>query len=82
MLANSEQVIHAAMDLPLEARARLIRQLLLSLEPEETDEHSEALWLSEIEARMDRVEKGEYESQDWRESVMWLRSRLKSTKSP
>ena len=76
MLANSEPVIRAAMDLPLEARARLIRQLLLSLEPEDADEDSEALWLSEIEAWMDRVETGEYESQDWQESVTWLRSRL------
>ncbi|MFM7202611.1 MAG: addiction module protein [Myxococcota bacterium] len=79
MHTSSEQVIHTAMELPLEARARLNCQLLLSLEPEDADEDSEALCLRELEARMDRLEKGEYPSQDWQESVTWLRSRLKGS---
>ena len=80
MSQNPEEVFEAAMSMPLEARARLAWQLLLSLEQEETDEESEARWLAEIEHRLERVDKGDYEAHDWRESVSWLRSRLEGSR--
>ena len=78
MGVDSEHVIEAAMDLPLEARGRLIRQLILSLEPSEAESDGEAHWLREIGARLEQVQGGAYESQDWQESVEWLRSEFKT----
>jgi putative addiction module component (TIGR02574 family) len=65
-----------ALLLPRKERARLARQLLLSLEPDEMDDDYEAAWTAEIEARLARVEKGDYTASDRREAIARIRHGL------
>jgi hypothetical protein len=71
-----DEILSRALDLPLHDRAWLARDLLLSLEPEDSDADTEAIWASEIEARSDAVARGEFTASDWRESIARVRKEL------
>jgi putative addiction module component (TIGR02574 family) len=71
-----------ALQLPRKERATLARQLLLSLEPDEIDADYEAAWTAEIEARLARVEKGDYSASDWREAITRIRQSLARGRRP
>ena len=73
---NANEILELALRLPLEDRATLARQLLLSLEPESYETDYEALWAAEIEARMARVEQGQFSAADWREAMDRIRRSL------
>jgi putative addiction module component (TIGR02574 family) len=65
-----------ALTLPEPDRAKLAHQLLLSLETAPFDADNEAAWNAEIEARMAKVEKGEFTASDWREALGRIRQSL------
>jgi Putative addiction module component len=65
-----------ALELPLPERAALAHQLLLSLETEPFDPDSETLWDRELQARLERVEKGQFSARDWRDALADIRSSL------
>ncbi len=74
----ANELLELALKLSPQERASLARQLLLSLEPDnfEPAESYEALWNAEIEARMDRVEKGDFSASAWREAIERIRTSI------
>jgi putative addiction module component (TIGR02574 family) len=72
----SEEITELVLALPETERASLARRLLLSLEPDNFDEDSEAAWAAEIERRMAIVEQGGFRATDWRESIARIRKDL------
>src|SRR5207248_10348034 len=70
-------LVQRALSLATADRAELARQLILSLKGGELDADAEALWEAEIERRSARVEGGEANLLDWRESVERIRGSLK-----
>lgn len=76
MVLSAEDIRSAAMTLPLEVRARLAHELLLSLESELDEESVEEAWEAEIESRVRKVLSGDYEARDWEASLAQIRSRL------
>ncbi len=63
-------------------RAALAHQLLLSLEEDGFDEDSEAAWAAELESRLTRIERGEFQASDWREAIARMRQSLARKSSP
>lgn len=61
-----------------EERTALIRQMMLSLEPEDYDpnQNYEEQWQKEIQARLEHVERGEHQVSDWREAVERIHNSL------
>ena len=57
MATNSEDILQKLLTLPVETRARLAEQLLVSLEP--PDERNQQLWAKEAERRIEAYERGE-----------------------
>jgi putative addiction module component (TIGR02574 family) len=72
----NDDLFTQALKLPEPQRAALARQLLLSLEPDDFDEDSEAAWATELEARLAAIEQGKFEAKDWRESLAEIRQSL------
>jgi putative addiction module component (TIGR02574 family) len=69
----TNDLLDLALQLPHRERASLARQLLLSLEPEAEEPDYETLWQAEINARLARVDRGEYSASDWREALTRIR---------
>jgi putative addiction module component (TIGR02574 family) len=69
-------VLQIALQLSDTDRAELVSQLLLSLEPETPDAGHEGAWREEIEARLRKVEEGNYSAHDWREALDQIRQTL------
>ena len=61
---NSRDLLTQALELPVDARARLAADLLESLQ--EAEEQVEAAWATEISERVAAARAGELESTDWR----------------
>lgn len=76
------EILNQALTLPKPERAVLVHQLLLSLEPEDFDEDSEAAWTAEIEARLTAVEKGEFTAVEWRDALARIQQALTQRQSP
>jgi len=57
-------------------RATLARDLIVSLEPVESEADVDRAWADEIAARSDAVRRGEFSASDWRESMAHVRARL------
>lgn len=68
---DSARLLHDALRLQPNARARLASELIASLEAEQ-DPDAEASWRAEIRRRMDAVEDGTAELETWPE----VRARL------
>jgi putative addiction module component (TIGR02574 family) len=75
-MSTVDDIRNQALELSPEDRARLARDLLLSLEPETRQEESESAWAGEIEARSAAVARGEFTASDWRESLERIRETL------
>ncbi len=82
-MTATEDVLALALQLPVEERAAIAHQLLLSLEPEifDDDEISSA-WQEEIEIRLQKVADGRHVSHDWRQAVQEIRAELKQEPKP
>jgi len=74
---SSDEILPAALALPLQDRAKLARQILLSLdEGEEAEAASE--WLTEINRRAEQVENGTASLVDWVDAHAQVRAELAS----
>ena len=71
-----EQLRQQVLLLPVRDRTALIRDLIDSLEPEESGEQISQSWLDEIAARSDALHRGEMQCADWRTSLERVRERL------
>lgn len=64
------------MTLPIEVRARLAHELLLSLEAETAEESVEKAWSQATESGAQKALSGKFESRDWETSLTSIQSRL------
>jgi putative addiction module component (TIGR02574 family) len=62
-MADRAQVLEDALTLPVEERAQVAHELLRSLEPEDADAGD--AWTDEIRRRIDEVETGTAQLDDW-----------------
>ena len=82
-MSSPTDVLTQAMQLPLEARADIAHQLLLSLEPEEFgDDEVAAAWQQEIETRLQKIASGNFLAHDWRQALQEIRQELKKDAMP
>ena len=79
-MSTANDLLSQALGLPLEDRALIARDLLISLESG-FDDDAEAAWVGEIEARSKAVAKGEFTATDWRESAKRIRQELAKRRS-
>ena len=76
------EIRELALQLPLQERARLAHDLLISLEEAtEPPKDVEAAWLEEIEARAEAYEAGTAKAEDWEVSLDRVRKRLREGRS-
>lgn len=71
-----EELRSAAMTQPVEIRARLAHELLMSLEVDASDEDADAAWREVVDERAARVLSGDYVAQDWEQALAGIESRL------
>ncbi len=83
-MAIPNDLLERVMALDASARAELLCQLLLSLEPEgmEPDEEYEESWKAEIEARRKAVAEGRTRLIPWEEVKERLRKPLVGSRKP
>jgi putative addiction module component (TIGR02574 family) len=62
-MADSARVLEEALALAASERARIAHELIQSLEPEDAD--AAAAWSDEIRRRVDEIEAGTAELEDW-----------------
>jgi Putative addiction module component len=77
---TAENLLTQALQLPLDQRANMARQLLLSLEPEPFEDDYELAWEKEIIERVKRLDEGKSETHDWREAHAGIRAKLREKK--
>jgi hypothetical protein len=82
-MISSQELLSHAIQLSVEARADIVHQLLLSLEPEEFgDDEIAAAWQQEIEARLQKIASGNFQAHDWRQALQEIRQELKKEPTP
>ena len=64
MARETNDLLHEALELPLNERAKIAAELLESLHDAESD--VDAAWAEEIRARASAVREGELQGTDWR----------------
>jgi putative addiction module component (TIGR02574 family) len=74
MLGTLEEILSAALELPLETRARLAEHLLLSLDGPNQKEIDDA-WAEEAERRMREIDEGKVTPTPGNQVIDRLRSR-------
>lgn len=72
---QEKQLLDAVLALPIQARARMVREIIASLD-EPGDAGADEAWVAEIERRVQEVQDGTVELRDWREVSQSIRSRL------
>ena len=75
-MADPARVLEDALTLSTDDRARIAHELLHSLEPEDVD--AAAAWSQEIRRRVDEIEAGTAELEDWE----IVRARLETASRP
>lgn len=75
MARSASQILHDAMELPVEARAALADSLLDSLDTE-MDVDAEQAWRNEIEQRITSLNRGTAQRIAWKDVETHLRSRF------
>ncbi|HET6890243.1 MAG TPA: addiction module protein [Pyrinomonadaceae bacterium] len=75
MSTSYDEIKNAALELPFEARAKLVGEILNSLES--SQEEIDAAWRAEIERRVKEIEKGEVELIPGAQVMRELRNQLK-----
>ena len=74
---STAELRQLALELPLEERASLARELIESLEPNALDADVESAWLNEIELRAEALDRGEATADDWKSSLDRVRRQLR-----
>jgi hypothetical protein len=77
-----DEFLASALQMPANDRATLAHQLLLSLEAGDFDADSEAAWATELEIRLARIERGDFQARDWRDALAQMRQSLSRKTSP
>jgi len=77
-MATTADVLSAALELPPEDRAEVVRQLLLSLEPGEPDPNVDQAWADEIRRRLRAIREGRTPLRDWNDALEDIRQSLVS----
>jgi hypothetical protein len=62
-MSDPARVLEDALELDPSDRARIVRELIVSLEQADAD--AEGLWREEIRQRIDEIEAGTAELEDW-----------------
>jgi len=75
-MSTVDDVRNQALELSREERAKLARDLLVSLETGDFDADADSAWATEIEARSAAYGRGELAARDWRESLERVRQAL------
>lgn len=73
-MLEAEELIQEAISLPVELRARLVDELLKSLNPSQAD--IDALWAAEAERRVNEIESGKVKPIPGEQVFEELRKRL------
>jgi putative addiction module component (TIGR02574 family) len=80
-----EQLRQQVLTLPTDDRARLVRDLIESLDEDSGVEESvsglSAAWIDEIVERSNALHRGELECSDWQDSLARVRARLAARKT-
>jgi hypothetical protein len=71
-MADPARVLEEALELEPRQRARLAHEIIRSLD--ESDEDAAALWRAEVGRRIDEVETGTAELEDWELAYQRLRA--------
>ncbi|MBI5533919.1 MAG: addiction module protein [Deltaproteobacteria bacterium] len=71
-MADPARVLEEALELEPRQRARLAHEIIRSLD--ESDEDAAALWRAEVGRRIDEVENGTTELEDWELAYQRLRA--------
>jgi len=74
MTTQSQEVLQSALALPETERAEIAASLIRSLDPE-TDEDMDAAWASEIQRRVEAIDRGEVRLIPWDDVMQELRGR-------
>jgi len=74
MNAQSQELLHSALALPEAERAEIAATLIRSLDTE-TDEDVDAAWSSEIQRRLEAIERGEVRLIPWDDVMQELHAR-------
>ena len=74
MTTQSQEVLQIALALPEAERAEIAASLIRSLDPE-TDEDVNAAWASEVQRRVEAIDRGEVRLIPWDDVMQELRSR-------
>lgn len=74
---TAENLLTQALQLPLDQRAKMAHELLLSLESEPMEEGYDAAWEQELVVRVKQIDEGTAELLDWREAQEEIRKKLR-----
>jgi hypothetical protein len=77
-MATAAEVLNAARELSSEDRAIVAHELLLTLEPEGSDDAVEQAWAVEIRERLRRIREGRVEMRDWDEALADIRKSIQA----
>jgi Putative addiction module component len=80
-MTSAQDLLTQALELPINERATIAHQLLLSLDSEPYDDGCDSAWEEEIVARVQRLEQGLTETLDWRTGHEAIRSKLRGDPS-
>lgn len=76
MMPSADELLANALELPVEDRHRIARELVISLDGE--DEGAEAAWGAEIERRVQDLVDSKVETIDGEEAHKMVRARLRA----
>ena len=75
-MTSAQELLTQALQLPVDERTNMARQLMLSLESEPFEEDYEQAWEKEIAQRLKRMDEGKSQLVNWREAHEQIRSKL------
>lgn len=75
-MTTTSDIISAAMALPAEQRAEVAHQLLLSLEPIETNSDNEQAWSEQVRSRLKAIREAKTSLRDWNDALVDIRQSL------
>lgn len=81
-MSTTDHIRDLALQLPPKGRALLAKELIASLEPEESSDDVESAWVEEIERRAESLERGEATADDWEVSLDRVRRQLGQGRNP
>jgi Putative addiction module component len=79
---DTSAIFSAALALPRDKRAELLRELIISMEPDEPiSPEYDRLLREELQRRWAAFESGEMQAVDWREALLEIRQELQARRT-